>query len=136
MMSRRWSQQNGARTGARWTTLSCRFSVQGRTGFPYSRQDLRLQSQSLHGLARDSIVNHLSFLSCLPLSALAPGLGLCSCWTHCAISSSLISWLLLLLLWRQRPSVLSHCSKLRTAPGGPPQTPRVVSAVVRQALWE
>src|ERR1035438_10459458 len=49
------------------TTFSCRSSIQGRTGFRYSRQGLRPQRQrSLHGLARDSTVNRLAFLLCRP----------------------------------------------------------------------
>src|SRR5579863_2929148 len=120
-----------------WTTFSCRFSVQGRTGFRYSRRGIRPQRcRSLPGLAPDSTVNHLSFLSRRPLSALAASLEPDSCWTRCEISSSLVSWLLLLLLWRQPLFVLLHPSRLRTVPGGPPQTPPIVVVVVRQALWE
>ena len=50
--------------------FSRRSSIRGRIDFRYLRQATRPQRpQSLHGLARDSIVNHLSFLSCWPPSA-------------------------------------------------------------------
>src|SRR5208282_3620363 len=136
MMSRRRNQQNGHGPGG-WTTFSYRFSVQGRTGSRHSRQGLPVQlRQVLPELARDSIVNHLSFLSCRPLSALARGLESHSYWNRRGISSSLISWPPPSLLWRQPQFVLSHSSRLRTARGEPPQTPPVGAAVVRRVLGE
>src|SRR5580704_4758639 len=113
---------------------SYRSSVQGRTGFRYSPQGLRLQRCS--GVVRDSTVPHLGFLSCRPLSALAPGLEAQVCWIRYGTSSWLTSWPLPWLLWRRPPSVLSHSSRLRTTPCEPPQTPPIVVPVVRQALWE